>query len=213
MSAFQQSGYTLYWEAMSGAMVVELFLEEASIDYVRANVDMAAGEHRSSEYLSVNPTGQVPALRLPNGQVMGESAAILLALGEQHPDAGLVPQPGTEDRPAFLHWLIYMAASPYMTFVQFNHPERFLDDEDAHGALVENARSRLLTQFSFVDAAIAGRPYFLHDRLSALDLYVFMLVEFFGDRNAVYAGRSRLARLHEAVSDLESAMAVRPRHG
>jgi glutathione S-transferase len=212
VNSLAQTGYKLYWEAMSGAMVVELFLEEARIEYQRVIVDMAAGEHRSAEYLSLNPTGQVPALGLPNGQVVGESAAILLTLGEHHPDAGLVPQPRTQDRPAFLRWLIYMAASPYMTFVQFNHPERFMDDERAHDALVENARLRLLSQFSSLDAAITGTPYFLPDRLSALDLYLFMLVEFFGDQSVVYADRGRLARLHEAVSELECAKAVRPRH-
>jgi glutathione S-transferase len=174
---------------------------------------MAEGEHKSAEYLALNPTGQVPALRLPDGRVMGESAAILLTLGEHHPGAGLVPQPGTRDRPAFLRWLVYMAASPYMTFVQFNHPERFMEDERAHGALVENARLRLLSQFSSLDAAITGTPYFLPDGHSALDLYLFMLLEFFGDRNLVFADRSRLARLHEAVSQLECAKAVRPRHG
>jgi glutathione S-transferase/GST-like protein len=87
-----------------------------------------------------------------------------------------------------------------------------MGDERAHGALVENARLRLLSQFSCLDAAIAGTPYFFPDGLSALDLYLFMLVEFFGDRNVAYAGRSRLARLHEAVSELDCAKAVRPRH-
>ena len=147
---------------MSGAMVVELFLEEAGIDYERVIVAMAAGEHRSAEYLS-EPNRSVSVSEDCSWSGHGERA---MRGWEHYPEAGLVPQPRTPDRPAFLRWLIYMAASPYMTFVQFNHPERFLDEEHAHGALIENARSRLLSQFSFLDAAIAGTPYFLPDRFS-----------------------------------------------
>ena len=205
--------YKLFWEALSGAMAVELFLEQAAIPYDRIPVDMAAGEHKGAAYRSLNPTGQVPALMLPSGQVVGESAAILLLLGELHPDCGLVPPPGTEDRPAFLRWLVYMAASPYMTFVRFNHPERFIDEPKAHPALVENARSRLLDQFTLLDDAVSGTPYFLREGLTALDLYLYMLIEFFGDHDAVFSGRTRLARLHDAVSTLESTRRVRPRHG
>jgi glutathione S-transferase len=142
--------YVLYWEARSGAMAVELLLEEIGADHERVAVDMAAGEHRTDAFLSLNPTGQIPALRLPEGEIIGESAAIILTLGERHPGA-LVPAPGEGDRPEFLRWLIYMAASPYMTFVQFNHPYRFLDDPSTHTALIDNARRRLLTQFSVLE--------------------------------------------------------------
>ena len=82
--------YTLFWEAMSGAMAVELLLEEMELDYTRVPVDMARGEHRSPDFLALNPTGQIPALRLPDGTVIGESAAIILTLGERHPGP-LVP--------------------------------------------------------------------------------------------------------------------------
>ncbi|MEZ5865136.1 MAG: glutathione S-transferase family protein [Geminicoccaceae bacterium] len=208
-----EPGYKLFWEALSGAMAVELFLEQAGIAYERIPIDMASGEHKSAAFLSLNPTGQIPALMLPSGQVIGESAAILLLLGERHPDCRLVPLPGSADRPGFLRWLVYMAASPYMTFVQFNHPERFLADRQAHGPLIENARARLLDQFTLLNDAIAGEPYFQRAGLSALDLYLYMLIEFFADRDTVYSGRDRLAGLHRAVSGLASTRRVRPRHG
>ncbi|MDF0601114.1 glutathione S-transferase N-terminal domain-containing protein [Psychromarinibacter sp. C21-152] len=70
-----RAGYTLYWEAMSGAMAVEFVLEEIQAPYTLRPVDMAAGEHRSADFLKLNPTGQIPALALPEGQIIGESAA------------------------------------------------------------------------------------------------------------------------------------------
>lgn len=205
--------YRLFWEAMSGAMALEFLMVEMGIDHDRVPVDMAAGEHRSDSYLALNPTGQVPALALPSGEVIGESAAIIITLGERHPETGLVPPPGSPSRPAFLRWLIYMAASPYMTFVQFNHPERFVEDAAVHPALVENARQKILAQFSLLDQAIAGSPWFLRDGISALDFYLFMLIEFLGDDELAHAGRPRLARLHRELAGRETVARLRRDHG
>jgi len=136
---------------------------------------------------------------MPDGRVIGESAAIVLTLGERLPETGMVPMPNGDERPAFLRWLIYMAASPHMTFFQFNHPERFLDDHATHAALIENARNRLHHQFSLLDAAIAGTPFFLKSGLSALDFYAFMLVSFLPERETLLAGRPGLERLERVA--------------
>ena len=212
MVQYQTGRYALYWEAMSGAMAVELLLEEIGTDYERVAVDMAAGDHRTEAFRLLNPTGQIPALRLPEGETIGESAAIILILGERHPGA-LVLAPGDTDRPEFLRWLIYMATSPYMTFVQFNHPDRFLDDRGAHTDLTANARSRLLGQFSVLDAAISGAPFFMARGPTALDFYLYMLVEFYDDRAGLFVGRQKLQALHGAVSARHSVGRTRPDHG
>lgn len=193
-------------------MAVEFVREDVGLPYRLRPVDMGAGEHLSDAYRAINPSGQIPALALPDGRVIGESAAIILTLGERHPETGMVPMTGAAERPAFLRWLIYMAASPYMTFVQFNHPERFLDAPDTHAALVKTARSRLNHQFGLLDAAIAGAPFFLKTGLTARDFYVFMLVSFFPEQDALLSGRPKLDRLVQAVAERESVQRIMPRH-
>lgn len=204
--------YSLFWEAMSGALVVEVLLEEMGLPYSLKPVDMAAGEHRSKAYLKINPTGQVPALSFPDGTIIGESAAIVLSLGDRHPETGYIPRPNGRERPVFLRWLIFMAASPYMTFVQLNHPERFIDDTAAHDALVDNARCRLLTQFDAIDSAISGSPFFLPIGVTELDFYAFMLVIFFPERERLLVDRPKLRDLFIAVSERESVQKVIKMH-
>ncbi|MGB5327526.1 MAG: glutathione S-transferase N-terminal domain-containing protein, partial [Gammaproteobacteria bacterium] len=97
--------YTLFWEKGSGSIAVQALLEEMDVTYARSYVDMEAGEHQKSEYLRQNPTGLVPALKLPDSHTIGESAAIVLHLGEQCSDGQLVPQSGDDERPDFLYWL------------------------------------------------------------------------------------------------------------
>jgi len=49
------------------------------------------GEQRSDTYLAVNPHGIVPALQLPDGQVLTQSLAIIEYLDEIHPEPPLLP--------------------------------------------------------------------------------------------------------------------------
>lgn len=119
---------------------------------------------------AVNPLAQVPTLVLPDGRTMTESAAIALHLGETHPGSGLCPPPDAPDRPAFLRWLLFLAAAVYPTFTYADYPERFAPSapaELAAGALAW--RERLWRQ---AEAAVADGSWPVGERITALDVYV-----------------------------------------
>ena len=78
-------------------------------------VNFGHGEHRNPEYLAVNPVGKIPALRLPDGSVMTESAAILLYLCELAPGK-IVPGGGQSG----------LASGPAMVVF---HGQRYLRDD------------------------------------------------------------------------------------
>lgn len=53
----------LYGHEMSGnSYKVRLFLELLNLEYEWVKVDLMKGEHKSPEYLTLNPFGQVPLL-------------------------------------------------------------------------------------------------------------------------------------------------------
>lgn len=122
----------------------------------------------------INPLGQVPVLVLPDGTVMTESGAMVLLLGERHPDSGLVPAADDSRRPAFLRWLFFLTASIYATFRYDDYPERWVADATAQDELrdrIAEARKDMLRQLE----AAAAAPCFLGDRMTALDLYIGMM--------------------------------------
>ena len=94
--------YVLHWEYMAGSIVVQALLQDADVAFEARYVDMGSGEHKKPDYQSINPTGRVPALTLPNAKTIGETGAIVTYLCETYPDAGLSPRPGDADRPEFL---------------------------------------------------------------------------------------------------------------
>ena len=65
-------------------------LEKAQANYALRAVHLAKGEHKTAEYLAVNPKGKVPALLTVTG-VITETPAILLFLHAHYPDAGILP--------------------------------------------------------------------------------------------------------------------------
>jgi len=191
--------YTLFWEKGSGSIVVQALLEEMGVNYESRYVDMASEEHKGSNYLQQNPTGLVPALRLPNQQTIGESAAIVLLLGEQCADGRFVPQPSDKERPDFLYWLMYMATSGYPTLTRVAHPERYTKDADATDPVRMAAEDDVTRLFDVLEDAIKGNPYFLSSGFTALDIYLSMMAEWHPDKNALFERNLKVALLYKAV--------------
>lgn len=74
----------LYGHEMSGnSYKVRLFLELLHLDYEWIKVDLMQGEHKSAEYLSLNPFGQVPLL-VDGDTKLADAQAILVYLARQY---------------------------------------------------------------------------------------------------------------------------------
>jgi maleylacetoacetate isomerase len=76
----------------SAAYRVRIALNLKGMDYQAVPVHLVrnGGEHKSAEYLALNPQGLVPALDV-DGQVLTQSLAIMEYLDETHPDPALLP--------------------------------------------------------------------------------------------------------------------------
>ncbi|MCP9929219.1 glutathione S-transferase [Cyanobium sp. AMD-g] len=74
----------LYGHEMSGnSYKVRLLLELLRIEYEWVKVDLMTGEHKSPEYLALNPFGQVPLLT--DGETkLADAQAILVYLARQY---------------------------------------------------------------------------------------------------------------------------------
>ncbi len=81
----------LYNQCRSGpSHRVRIALALKGIDYDYVAVDIRAGEQHSDEFLSVNPQGLVPALKV-DGQILTQSGAIIEWLEERFPTPALLP--------------------------------------------------------------------------------------------------------------------------
>ncbi|MDP3860897.1 MAG: glutathione S-transferase family protein [Phaeovulum sp.] len=119
----------------------------------------------------INPLAQVPALVLPSGEAMTESAAMTLYLADAAGSEALVPGPGSAERAAFLRWLVFLVANIYPCFTFADVPTRYVAEAGAAKAFRAAVDARAEALWRAVEAA-AGAPWFLGERFSALDIYV-----------------------------------------
>lgn len=105
----------------------------------------------------INPLCQVPTLRLADGNIMTETAAIALMILDQRPD--LAPAPGTPQRQQFQRLLVWLVANVYPTFTYADYPERWAPA--AAEQLVENCRQYRNNLYLWFEQQLAAGPWAL----------------------------------------------------
>ena len=134
--------YKLYWNPGSASMAPHAALEEIGAIYELAELDFDRNQHKGAEYLRLNPNGRVPTL-IHDGKAMYESAAILLYLCERHPDAKLMPLPGSPERGLFLQWLVFCTNTVQEEMMHWWHADYYMDSEAGRAELKRIAERRL----------------------------------------------------------------------
>lgn len=177
--------YTLYWRADSGAFAPHAALEEAGAPYLLHHIDTGKGEHRTPEYLALNPRGQVPTLRLPDGTMISESAAMVLHIADAHPATGLLPPPGDSARAQAYRWLFFCVANIYEAVLRSYYSDRYTDDAGGRDGVRAAAARQMRDSFAIVERALDPGPYLLGGRYSVADLYLVMLAVWDSAANGV----------------------------
>jgi GST-like protein len=156
----------------------------------------------------LNPLRQVPAVVLPSGEVMTESAAILLYLAERHPEAALAPPPEAPGRAQFLRWMVYIPAQIYSMYWVRDVPSRLTEGPEAAEVVKARTAERIADCWRMMDAQLTpAGPYIFGDRLSALDLYVTVVSRWTPRRRRFYAAAPKLAEVVRRV-DAEPRLAA-----
>jgi glutathione S-transferase len=166
--------YTLYGSAGSGSASVEAALAAAGAEFQVIATTTSDGLHLTEEFRAINPRQQVPALRLPDGSVMTEGAAMMLHLVDAFPEARLAPSPGSSLRAQHDRWLIFMAVDIYEGELRKAYSDRYTDDPEGAAAVQSSADSYIKRHYRIIEAEIAG-PFLLGDHMTMADLYLWML--------------------------------------
>src|ERR1700743_3051088 len=190
-------GYTLYGDLGSGAFSAESALAEAGAPYTFELVSLEKNEQKQPHFLAINPSGKIPALRLPEGDIVTESAAILLTLADHFPQARLLPPAGSVARALAYRWLAFMAAEIYPIVEIVDYPERFV--AEGGEALRETARGRIRERILIIERMVQG-PFLLAGGFSILDIYAAMFTRWSIGREWREANIPRLNLLAAEVS-------------
>lgn len=163
----------LYFFPGTCARVSLIALEELNIPFETQLVVLMRGEHKSPDYLKLNPKGKVPTL-LVDGQPLTETLAILNYLNKSYPQAKLLPTHPDAFQEALLQsdlaWL-NSTVQPLVTGIVL--PQVFCAQPDTARKQTWLQFGQLITpHLNLLEARLSKQPWMLSDTWSVLDAHV-----------------------------------------
>jgi glutathione S-transferase len=155
----------LYFSPLACSLATRIALYEAGAPATYHRVDTRAKRLADgSDFLAINPKGQVPALRTDEGEVMTENPVVLQYVADRHPEAGLAPAGGAE-RYRLQTWLNFVTSELHK--LVFN----LLLDPASPDTAKGYARQKAAQRFVYLDQHLGGREFLL-DRFTVADAYL-----------------------------------------
>jgi glutathione S-transferase len=169
---------------------VQVALEEIGAPYERIWVTNEAAD--MARLRAVNPTGKVPALVLPDGTAMFESAAMLVHLALSHPQSALAPQPGTSRHASFLQWMVFLSANVYEEALRIYYSSRYSTRGEADAEAIRlQAMDDFRTHLALIGQGLG--PYVTGADYSIADVYLYMLTSWYpADKSELYVRAPKL---------------------
>jgi glutathione S-transferase len=136
------------------------------IDRLIKTTKMTAG---GENFMQINPKGYVPTIKLDDGSILTEGAAVLQYIADQKPDSGLAPKAGTMERYRLQEWLTFISSELHKSFSPFFN-------KDTAEEVKTNARNHLTKRLGYVETQLANKPYLMGDHFTVADAYMFVVV-------------------------------------
>ena len=165
----------LYYSRSTASLVVHWLLIELGIAHELHELDFDQREQKAPNYLKLNPAGVVPTLVL-DGQVITETAAILMHLADLHPRAELAPEVASGQRAQYYRWMLFCANTLMPAYRGW-----FYADEVAGAENAEASRRHAQLKIEKAWQQVAGHlkahgPYLLGAQRCAADFLLTMLM-------------------------------------
>jgi len=159
----------LYYSPGACSLASHIALHETGLPFEIEKVDFASKKTAGgSDFNQINPKGYVPTIKLDDGSILTEGAAVLQYIADQKPDSGLAPKAGTMERYRLQEWLTFISSELHKSFSpMFN--------KDTTEEVKTNVRNLLTKRFGYVETQLANKPYLMGDHFTVADAYLFVV--------------------------------------
>ena len=164
----------LYFKPGACSLASRIVLIELGQPFEAVKVDTDKGvTEDGADYSAINPRGYVPALKLDDGRIITENAAVLQYLAELQPGS-LSPANGSWDYVRLQEALSFISSELHTAFSPFFRGE-------ATGERRAPAQALLARRISDVELLLANNgPYLLGEQITVADIYLFVALNWAG---------------------------------
>jgi glutathione S-transferase len=159
----------LYFSPLACSLASRIALYEAQADARFTEVDPKTKRTADGiDYLTVYPLGMVPLIRLDDGSLLSENAAILQYIAARYPDAELGARDDLE-RARLQQWLGFIGTELHKALFIPLFDTALGDDAKQHA--LAKGKSRL----AYLNNYLTGREFLL-DRFTVADAYLYTVL-------------------------------------
>ena len=165
---------------------VTIFIAEKGIEIDTVQIDLRAGEHKTSEFTALNPMQDVPALELDDGSCINQVNAICRYLDELYPQPPLYGRTPKE-RAQVESWNHQIQNNGILAVTEAyrnsspNFVNRAVSGPNAYHQipeLGERGLARISDFFTDMDAHFADNQFVLGDYFSVVDITAYITIDF-----------------------------------
>jgi glutathione S-transferase len=184
----------LYYAPGACSLAPHIAAREAGLQVELDKVDLRNRKTAGGEdFSAVNPKGYVPAVRMEDGSVLTEAAAILQYVGDRAPASGLLPAAGSAERYRVIEWLTFISSEIHKGYGPLWNPKSTEAEKQA-------AREKLATRFPIAEKALAKGDYLMGTRFTVADAYLFTVVNWSGMTGVDLAAFPKLQEFQKRVA-------------
>ena len=189
---------TLYdYLPSQNAWKVRQLLNHLEQPFQQSFVSIFEGEGQTADFLSINPTGAVPAIQLDDGQAIAESNAILvyLATGTDFLPSSVV------QHAQVLQWLFFESDYVQSSVATLRHWVLTGKDANRPPELLARMRASSNKVLSILDRRLAEHMFLAGNTYTIADISVFAYVHLSEDAGLELSVYSHVQRWIDAVRD------------
>ncbi|MCC6848686.1 MAG: glutathione S-transferase family protein [Deltaproteobacteria bacterium] len=160
---------------------LRMVLLEKGVDLPKVTIDLLAGENRQAPYTDKNPGGQVPALELDDGRVLGETVAIFEYLEEKYPNPPLVgrtPEERAEARMWQRRVEIKITEPLYNGFRFAEGLDLFRSRMRCLPEAADGLKATARDNLAWLDELLKGKRFVAGDRFTIADVILYCALDF-----------------------------------
>jgi len=159
---------TLYGDQISGnCLKTKWTADFLGVDHDWVDISVVQGGTRSDAFMAMNPSGQVPVMRIPDGRILPQSNAIILYLAETNSGHDLIPTDAFQ-RAQMFSWMFWEQYShePYIAVRRFRVLFQNLPDDEIDPQLLARGRRAL----GVMEMHLTFNDYFVGQTMTLADI-------------------------------------------
>jgi glutathione S-transferase len=157
----------LYYMPGACSLATHILLREAGAAVELEKVGRDKKTESGADFLAINPKGYVPALQLPDGDILTENVVLHGYVADTHPASKLAPAHGTKERLKQDELAVFISTEIHKTYSGLFNPA--ITDEGRKGIV-----DKLATRYALIEKLLSdGRTYLTGDTFATVDAYLF----------------------------------------